>query len=96
MTSHDPSTTFVQSSLRGGGQGDSFGRPCVMEGQKKRKTIPKNLIRTNFYSVMQSDGNSFCGDVILDSFNKAYWKEEFFKNKYIKANIFGFFKDQLT
>ena len=23
------------------------------------------------YSVMQSDGNSFCGDVILDSFNKA-------------------------
>ena len=23
------------------------------------------------YSVMQSDGNSFCGDVVLDSFNKA-------------------------
>ena len=24
------------------------------------------------YSVMQSDGNRFCGDVVLDSFNMAY------------------------
>ena len=24
------------------------------------------------YSVMQSDGNSFCGDVLLDSINMAY------------------------
>ena len=27
------------------------------------------------YSVMQSDGNSFCGDVILDSFNISYRDE---------------------
>ena len=25
------------------------------------------------YSVMQSNGNSFCGDVVLDSFNEAFW-----------------------
>jgi len=25
---------------------------------------------------MQSDGNSFCGDVVLDSFNKAYRDED--------------------
>ena len=24
------------------------------------------------YSVMQSDGNSFCGDVVLDSFDMEY------------------------
>ena len=24
------------------------------------------------YSVMQSDGNSFCGDVVLDRFNMVY------------------------
>ena len=28
------------------------------------------------YSVMQSDGNSFCGDVVLDSFNKASRDED--------------------
>ena len=28
------------------------------------------------YSVMQSDGNSFGGDVVLNSFNKASWDEE--------------------
>ena len=27
------------------------------------------------YSVIQSDGNSFLGDVILDSFNMAYGDE---------------------
>ena len=25
------------------------------------------------YSVMQSDRNSFCGDVVSDSFNKTSW-----------------------
>ena len=28
------------------------------------------------YSVMKSDGNSFCGDVVLDSFNTAYRDED--------------------
>ena len=28
------------------------------------------------YSVMQSDGNSFCGGVVLDNFNKASRDEE--------------------
>ena len=28
------------------------------------------------YSVMQSDGNSFCGDVALDSFNMVYSHED--------------------
>ena len=28
------------------------------------------------YSVIQSDGNSFCGDVVLDSFNKGFRDED--------------------
>ena len=28
------------------------------------------------YSVMQSDGNSFCGDVVMDSFNTSYRDED--------------------
>ena len=44
------------------------------------------------YSVMQSDGNSFYGDVFLDSFNKTSWEEDkisdqIYKNKYIRIII---------
>ena len=35
---------------------------------------PINSIFT--YSVMQSDGNSFGGDVVLDSFNMVYSNED--------------------
>ena len=28
------------------------------------------------YSVIYSDGNSFCGDVVLDSFNMVYSDED--------------------
>ena len=28
------------------------------------------------YSVMQSDGHRFCGDVVLDIFNMAYGHED--------------------
>ena len=28
------------------------------------------------YSVMQSDGSSFCGDVVLDGFNMSYRDED--------------------
>ena len=38
------------------------------------------VIEENVYlkknSVMQSDGNSFCGDVVLDSFNMVYSGED--------------------
>ena len=39
---------------------------------------------------MQSDGNNFSGDVVLDSFNKASKDYETFWTKYMKANMFGF------
>ena len=39
------------------------------------------------YSVMQSDANSFCEDVVSDIFNKEI--KITFSTKYIKANIFG-------
>ena len=50
------------------------------------------------YSVMQSDGNSYCGDVVLDSFNKVYWDEDtileqIYKRKYVRifySNDFNF------
>ena len=37
---------------------------------------------------MQSDGNSYCGDIVLDSLNKASWDEDnildqMYKNKYV-------------
>ena len=33
------------------------------------------------YSVMQSNGNSFYRDVVLDSFNKASWDEDTILNQ---------------
>ena len=35
---------------------------------------------------MQSDSNSFCGDVVLDSFNKASKDEDSIYTNFIKAN----------
>ena len=40
------------------------------------------------YSVMQSDGNSFCGDVVSDSFNNTFRDEynildQIYKSKYV-------------
>ena len=40
------------------------------------------------YSVLQSDGNKFCGDVVSGSFNKIYHDEEkildqIYKSKYV-------------
>ena len=32
--------------------------------------------RQDMYSVMQSDRNSFCGDVVLGSFNQTSWDED--------------------
>ena len=44
------------------------------------------------YSVMQSDGNSFGGDVVSDSFNKTFWDEnnilyQIYKNQYFRNMI---------
>ena len=44
------------------------------------------------YSMMQSDGNRFFGDVVLDSFNKEYRDEDFildqiYKSKYVQILI---------
>ena len=41
---------------------------------------------------MQSDGNSFSGDVVLGSFNKTSWDEtnmldQIYKSKYVRINI---------
>ena len=45
--------------------------------------------RHDKYSLMQSDGNSFCGDVVLDSFNKAYRdKDTILDQKYEKRIFF--------
>ena len=50
---------------------------ATSEGVKVCTTLGSREV----YSVMHSDGNSFCGDAVLNSFNKA---------KYIKANMFEF------
>ena len=43
------------------------------------------------YSVIQSDGSSFCGDVVLDSFSTVYSDEDNFKTKSVKNESFGIF-----
>ena len=40
------------------------------------------------YSVIQSDWNSFYGDVVLVSFNEIYRDEENILTKYIEENMF--------
>ena len=47
-----------------------------------------------FYSVMQSDCNSFCGDVVFDTFNKASRNEEnildqMYISKYLRIISYG-------
>ena len=37
---------------------------------------------------MQWHGNSFCGDVVLDSFNMVYSDEDSIKTKNIKNDFF--------
>ena len=39
-------------------------------------SLLQGVYSRRLYSVMQSDGNSFCGNVVLDSFNKAYRNED--------------------
>ena len=46
-----------------------------------KRLVEENRIVTNFlYSVMQSDGNIFCGDVFLDTFTMSYRDELCFYN----------------
>ena len=42
------------------------------------------------YSVMQSDGNTFCGGVVLDSFNMKYMNEDSILDKKIWKQIFWY------
>ena len=47
--------------------------------------------KINWYSVMQSDVNSFCGDVVSDSFNKTSQEEDnifcqIYKSKYVRIS----------
>ena len=39
-------------------------------------TLYLNIYIINIYSVMQSDGNNFYGDVVSDSFNKTSRDED--------------------
>ena len=55
----------------------------IPSSQRIRLTDP--FRRWNiYYSVMQS-GNSFCWDVVLDIFNKAFWDEDNIWNKILKS-----------
>ena len=43
---------------------------CILITQLLRSSGRKS------FSVMQSNGNSFCGDVVQDSFNKTSWDDK--------------------
>ena len=47
---------------------DTCSNPSYALEQENK---PNNCGRTLSYSVLQSDGNSFCGDVVLDNVNMA-------------------------
>ena len=58
--------------------------------------IKKNNIRLLYYSVMQSDGNSYCGNVVLNSFNKESRNEDnildqIYKSKYFRIIFMMFY-----
>ena len=71
-----------------------FGGKCV-RSMKPGGTIIKISVpidKVNIgepYSVMQSDGNSFCGDDVLNSFN-IQERRQYLRPKVCKANILGF------
>ena len=44
---------------------------------------------------MQSDGNSFCRDVALDSVNMAYKDEDSILDQYMKSKYFSIFIMQI-
>ena len=53
-------------------------------------------LSTAGYSVMQSDGNSFGGDVVLDSFNKKFRdgdniQDHIYTSKYVRIIIMMIF-----
>ena len=43
------------------------------------------------YSVMQSDGESFCGDIVLDSFNILYSDEDSIRTNNMNSESAGIF-----
>ena len=43
--------------------------------------------QNHVYTVMQSNGNNYCGDVVLDSFNIHTGMKIAFETKNMKANI---------
>ena len=49
--------------------------------------VEMSFLRDLTYNVMQSDGNRFCGDVVLDSFNMAYGHEDSVLDKNYEKQI---------
>ena len=48
-----------------------------MHGYRSERLIGReNLVDELTYSVMQSDGNNFCGDLVSDGFNMSYRDED--------------------
>ena len=59
-----------------------------LEDQRKNTNLFKTFIICTLYSVMQSDGNSFCRDVVLDSFNMANMDEDSILDQSMKSKHF--------
>ena len=68
---------------------------CMMDSYcwcSTRFSSSHSFTVSSIYSVMQSDGNSFCGDVVLDSFNMMYRDEDnilyqIYRSKYFRIII---------
>ena len=59
-------------------------------------TILRAGSHSKVYSVMQSDGNGFCGDVVLDGFNMYYRDEDsILEQSYQKKISLNFYYEDL-
>ena len=55
---------------------------------RREYTNKISLMISNIYSFMQSDGNSICGDVVLDNFNMVCSDEDNLEDQKYEKRIF--------
>ena len=70
--------------------GKYFKKP-VKDSENSHRQLKHNMLIL-WYSVMQSEGNSFCGDVVLDGFNVSYRDDDSilaqkYESKYLEIFI---------
>ena len=61
-----------------------YDKSCFIDISEWKNQYP---VPSPLYSVMHSDRNSLCGDVVLDSVNMAIWDEDNILDQYYVKQI---------